>query len=85
MKYTAARFAFVATLAIIVGVFVALIVYFTLVAALIFLLLATVVTIAIKLNGRKRARRSLESANVQRLTRPGASGNPSSPYDHDHR
>ena len=73
MKYTVARLSFVVGAAAIVGLFVGLVVYFTLLAALIFLLLVTVVAVAIKLNGRKRAQGRLAAAPVQRLGRPAAS------------
>jgi hypothetical protein len=77
VKYTAARLAFVAMIAATAGIFIGIVVYFTLVAALIFLLLATAVVITIKINARKRARGSLEgaaAAPVQRVTRPRPSG-----------
>jgi hypothetical protein len=73
VKYTAARLAFVAIIAATAGIFIGIVVYFTLVAALIFLLLATAVVIIIKINARKRARASLEraaAAPVERLTGP---------------
>jgi large-conductance mechanosensitive channel len=89
MKYTVARFAFVATAAAIVGVFVALIIYFTLVAALIFLLVATVAVVALQLNGRKRVQGRLQdgtaSTNPPRggTLGPGTRTNP--PRDRDRR
>lgn len=78
MKYTAARLGFVAAVAVIAGVFVALLVYFTLIAALAFLLLATVITLTmamIRINARKASAVRLESAKVTsaRLTRPKSS------------
>jgi hypothetical membrane protein len=88
MKYTVARLAFVATAAAIVGVFLALVVYFTLIAALIFLVLATVITVAIKINARKRAQGRLESARmtpVQRLTGPGARAHTNPAHDEDQK
>ena len=78
MKYTVARLVFVIAVAAVVGVFIALVVYFTLLAALIFLVLATVVTVGIKLNGRTRTERTLAATPVQSLTKPGASGHTNS-------
>lgn len=53
MKVTVARFAFVALIAALVGVFIALVVYVTLVAAVIFLAVAAVGT-AIAFRQKKR-------------------------------
>ena len=88
MKHTVARLAFVAIVAVVIGVSVALVVYFTLLAALIFLLVATVTTVAIQMNFRKRAQGSLESGkatSVRRLTRPSSTAYTSSAHDEDQR
>ena len=65
MNHTVARLAFVVTIAAIVGVFVGIVVYFTLVAALIFLLLAAVITLAIRRINRPK-RMSLKRAELIR-------------------
>ena len=58
MRHTVARFAFVATIAAIVGVFVGIALYFTLVAALIFLLFGSVLALAMRsvFNRKERGR-----------------------------
>lgn len=78
MKYTAARLGFVAAVAAIAGVFVALLIYFTLIAALVFLVLATVIAVAMtmtRIKARKGSAVRLESAKVTpaHLTRPKTS------------
>ena len=83
MKYTVARLVFVIAAAAVVGVFIALVVYFTLLAALIFLVLTAAVAIGLKLNARKRTQGALAAAPVQRLTKPGASGRTNSARDEE--
>ena len=61
MKYTVARVVFVASVAAIVGVFAGIIVYFSLVAALMVILLATAVAVAVR---HRRRRRTATGANV---------------------
>ena len=88
MKHTVARLALVAIVAVVIGVSVALVVYFTLLAALIFLLVATVTTVAIQMNYRKRTQGGLESGKVtpvQRLTRPTSTEYTRSAHDEDQR
>jgi hypothetical protein len=88
MKHTVARLAFVAIVAVVIGVSVALVVYFTLLAALIFLLVATVTTVAIQMNYRKRTQGSLgggKVTSVQRLTRPASTEYTRSAHDEDQR
>ena len=70
MKYTPARLAVVASIAAVVGVFVGIVVYFTLVAALMFLLLAAVIAVGMRRFGGAK-RRSLASAKMIRdMERP---------------
>ena len=89
MKYTPARLAVVASIAAVVGVFVGIVVYFTLVAALIFLLLAAVIAVGMRRLGGAERRRLASAKMIRDSQRPiktiGSSGHTTSDHDENQR